>query len=85
MRRVSVMQKKYLGICPTTRKAIHDFEHRPAFFHAWGVSSCEDSDGNMTDSYAIVEYDDGTVELVEPHMIKFLDRRNDEKTEPDSL
>lgn len=85
MRRVSVIQKKYLGIDPITRKALYEYPARIAFFHAWGLSSVEDSDGNMTDSYAIVEFDDGTVEMVEPHMIKFLDRRFDEKTEVTEL
>lgn len=85
MRRVKVRQKKYIGFDPTTAKAVYDYIEKLAFFHTWGVSSVEDGGGNMNDSQAIVEYDCGSVGMVDPHMVIFLDRRDDAKTETTDL
>lgn len=43
------------------------------FFHCWGLSSVDGGDSVATDSVAIIELEDGTVERVAPEAIQFVD------------
>jgi hypothetical protein len=48
-------------------------------FHCWGSEVIETNDGNMAESFAIVELEDGTVANVYPRLVKFLTPPETEK------
>jgi len=47
-------------------------DEKRALFHCWGFSCGESDNGNMTESVAIIEFDDGSVTTIPPHYIKFV-------------
>lgn len=47
-------------------------QEKRALFHGWGSASMEANDGNMVDTVAIVELEDGSVSSYMPHYVKFL-------------
>lgn len=47
------------------------FEKR-GLFHGWGLVCADSVDGNMTESIAIIEFNDGSVTTIPPHLVKFL-------------
>jgi hypothetical protein len=49
-----------------------------ALFHGWGSASTESDTGFGNDSVAIVEFANGTVDTVEPILIRFLDSADPE-------
>lgn len=74
---VSVTNHRVSGNCKVENKV----EERKGFFHCW----CHDafiansyiigeSLGQITSTYGLVEYEDGTIHKVLPECIKFIDR-----------
>ncbi len=80
MRRVQVMKKGWrnmaepdqTGMIRSVKRSVlvNSYE---ASFHAWGLDSEEVGDSIASDSVAIVEKDDGSIALVYPPFIKFLE------------
>lgn len=80
MRRVKVMKWKLEPLTPGSAwhksEKIEDFE---ATFHMFGQET--DEDGAQT--VAIVEHDDGFVDVVPSHMIRFLDKESNDVASSD--
>jgi len=68
-----VMVTEWVGVYP---KKVELKETREADFHGWGndYEELESGTGNYT--VAVVEFDDGTIEMVRADRVRFLDRIN---------
>lgn len=73
MRVVRVINKIYKGrnmsntVCEITDRGL-------AHFHGWGSEAYEAESGFGTQTVAILEWQDGSVELVVPNLITFVDQ-----------
>lgn len=45
---------------------------RPGTFHCWGNELVETSESNHSVTVGIIEFEDGTVEMINPSNIKFI-------------
>lgn len=46
---------------------------REGLFHAWGTEACGNDDAPCVQTVGIVEYEDGSISLVFPERIRFLE------------
>jgi len=57
---------------PGTNQWEDEFTH-PGFFHSWGYESESRDVVDVVDSYGIIELPDGTIEMMNPRAIKFVE------------
>jgi len=73
MRAVEVTLKVW-----STRRKTHTTEKRNGVFHGWGV--WPDGEG-ATETVAIIEFEDGTADLVAVHQTRFLEPAKGDQNE----
>ncbi|HBO6312776.1 TPA: hypothetical protein ACSPMR_005505 [Pseudomonas aeruginosa] len=73
MRRVMTMKV----VCDRNGRRTGYEESGEALFHQWGVDFEEFETGAGNYTVAVVERPGGTVELLQPHLIRFLDKAPD--------
>lgn len=69
MRKVTITNRKFLGINETTRKAEYEQHQMIGFFHAWGKQDMGEDVGVV--SMAIIELLDGEIVFTDPQTIDF--------------